>query len=249
MLTQYRHASSLAGEVQQRQQLVLASDAQLGDDDKVSRPGEKDPAQLPGCPDESFLIWGRGLVNRSLWRDGGNRHSARRNCLLIGHRCPLSVSSRLGADMNSPPQENGFQLKSMGCTQTGEQEMSPCTSEADSPEGSLLRCDPATKLGSLEDVLVLQQEALSSPVQLASEDVQAVVGLLAKNHTCKVSDKKNAASPSKAASVSSEGRVVSSSCVAPSACRNLRGTIEGFTHSHFIRASLEGRFEREILGE
>lgn len=57
-----------------------------------------------------------------------HRHSALRNCLLIGHCCPLSFSSRLGADMNSPPRENGFQLKSMGCTQTGEQDqMLLCT--------------------------------------------------------------------------------------------------------------------------
>ena len=28
-----------------------------------------------------------------------------------------------------------------------------------------------------------------------------------------------------------------------------KGTIEGFTHSHFIRASLEGRFKLEVLRE
>ncbi len=71
-LTQYRHASSLAGEVQQCQQLILASDSQLRDNDKVSCPGKKDPAQLPGCANKRLLIWGCSLVNWSLWRNAVN---------------------------------------------------------------------------------------------------------------------------------------------------------------------------------
>lgn len=34
-------------------------------------------------------------------------------------------------------------------------------------------------------MLVVQQETLSSPVQLASEGVQAIVGLLTEHDTCK----------------------------------------------------------------
>lgn len=67
-LTQYRHSSSLAGKVQQGQQLILASDTQLRDNNRVSRPGKKNPAQLPGCTNKSLLIWGGGLVHWSLWR-------------------------------------------------------------------------------------------------------------------------------------------------------------------------------------
>lgn len=74
-LTQYGHASPLAGEVQQCQQLILASDTQLGDSDAVSCSGEEDPAQLPGCPNERFLVWGRGLVDRSLWRNEADTQS------------------------------------------------------------------------------------------------------------------------------------------------------------------------------
>lgn len=67
-LTQHRHASSLAGEIQQGQQLVLAGDAQLRHHDRVSGSGEENPAQLPGCTNQGLLIRGRGLVNWSLWR-------------------------------------------------------------------------------------------------------------------------------------------------------------------------------------
>lgn len=48
----------------------------------------------------------------TLW----HKDSAVRNCLLTVHCCFLSFSTRLGADMNRPPHENGFQDKSMGCT-------------------------------------------------------------------------------------------------------------------------------------
>lgn len=54
-----------------------------------------------------------------------HKDSAVRNCVLSGHCCFLSFSTRLGADMNRPPHENGFQLKSMGCTRTREKDGTP----------------------------------------------------------------------------------------------------------------------------
>lgn len=81
---------------------------------------------------------------------------------------------------------------------------------------------------------MVQQETLSSPVQLASEGIQAIVGLLTEHETCKTTGslalvftldryanlvenfmphfrtRTFSHLPSKAASVSSEGREVSS---------------------------------------
>ena len=81
-LTQYRHASSLAGKVYQCQQLILPSDTHLRDNDEVSCPGEEDPAQLPGSTNKSLLIWGRGLVNWSLWRNAVNTQGRNKQVVL-----------------------------------------------------------------------------------------------------------------------------------------------------------------------
>lgn len=47
--------------------------------------------------------------------------------MLSGHSCRRSLSTRLGADRKSPPRENGFQLKSMGCLDV-ERKVEMCSS-------------------------------------------------------------------------------------------------------------------------
>lgn len=66
-----------------------------------------------------------------------HKASAVRNCLLSGHWFPLSLSTRAGADINRPPQEKGFQLKSMGCPKAGKEVEYKMISFQTYTEGSL----------------------------------------------------------------------------------------------------------------
>ena len=61
-LTQHRHASPLAGEVDQGEQLVLSGLAQLAQGHGVSGSREEHPSQLPRRAHQGPLVRGGGLV-------------------------------------------------------------------------------------------------------------------------------------------------------------------------------------------